>query len=657
MASIRRLLIANRGEIACRIMRTARRLGIASIAVFSDADRASRHVALADEAMHIGPAPAAESYLSIEKVLAAARRARADAIHPGYGFLSENAQFAAACERAGVLWVGPPSAAIEAMGSKSAAKEMMARAGVPVLPGYHGADQSATTLITAAERIGYPIILKAIAGGGGKGMQIVTDSAGMPAAIESARRIARSAFANDALLFERYVLEPRHVEVQVFADQHGNVTHLFDRDCSVQRRHQKIIEEAPAPRVPDSVRAAMSQAAVTVARTVGYVGAGTVEFLLDADARFYFMEMNTRLQVEHPVTEMITGLDLVEWQLRIAAGEALPGVAEQLAPRGHAIEARIYAEDPAHGFLPSVGRISRLDWPQESADLRIDAGVAAGDEISPFYDPMIAKIVAHGATRDAALARLRTALRELRISGVTTNAAFLQRVLAVDAFTSASLSTRLLEREAGLERPESRVQEKLKAAAALWLATQMAPTGASPWDLCDSWRANLAPTRVLWLKSEDHLEAVEVRTLAAGSYRVVSGGQERCVDATRTAPCAMRIVEGGRSTAVDVAVEGRRIHVWSGDGEAEFEVAEPAGAAPGDAASEGALSTPLPGTVVAIEVQVGDRVKAGQTLLVVEAMKMEHAIRAPRAGVVTAVRYRVGERVAEGVALIDLGEG
>jgi 3-methylcrotonyl-CoA carboxylase alpha subunit len=656
MATIRRLLIANRGEIACRIIRTARRLGMTSIAVFSDADRASRHVALADEAMHIGASPASESYLSIESVLDAARRAHVDAIHPGYGFLSENAEFAAACERSGIVWVGPPSATIAAMGSKSAAKEMMAQADVPVLPGYHGTDQSTATLIAAAERVGFPIILKAVAGGGGKGMQIVTDPAGLPTAIESARRIARSAFRSDALLLERYVLEPRHVEVQVFGDQQGNVTQLFDRDCSVQRRHQKIIEEAPAPRVPDSVRAAMGQAAITVAATVGYVGAGTVEFLLDADGGFYFIEMNTRLQVEHPVTEMITGLDLVEWQLRIAAGEPLPVVAGGIKPRGHAIEARIYAEDPAHGFLPSVGRISHLHWPEESPDLRIDTGVAAGDEISSFYDPMIAKIVAHGATRDAALVRLRTALRELRISGVTTNAAFLQRVLAVEAFAGASLSTRLLEREAGLERPDKTAQEDLKAAAALWLATQMTPKGNSPWDLSDSWRVNLPRARVLWLKIDDRLDAIEVEALADGSILVTSAGHKRTLNATRTAPNTMCILEHGKSTVVDVRIEGRRIHVWSGGEEAQFEVAEPAGASPEDAASEGALSTPLPGTVVAVEVQAGDKVAAGQILLVVEAMKMEHAIRAPRAGVVTAVRYSVGERVAEGVALVDLGE-
>src|SRR6266850_1237671 len=462
MTQIRRLLIANRGEIACRIMRTARRLGIASIAVFSDADRASRHVALADEALRIGPAPPSQSYLSIEAVLAAASASQADAIHPGYGFLSENADFAAACESAGIIWIGPPAAAIAAMGSKSAAKEMMARAGVPVLPGYHGDDQSPEALIAAAERVGFPIILKAVAGGGGKGMQIVVAAAAMPAAIESARRIARSAFRSDALLVERYLADPRHVEVQVFADRHGNVAHLFDRDCSVQRRHQKVIEEAPAPGVPEKVRAAMSKAAVTVAATVKYVGAGTVEFLLDAHGGFYFMEMNTRLQVEHPVTEAISGLDLVEWQLRVAEGERLPDNWGSMVPRGHAIEARVYAENPARDYLPSVGRIKHLRWPDAEAGLRIDTGVAEGDEISSHYDPLIAKVIAHADSRDAAVARLERALGELRVAGVTTNAAFVGRILATQSFRRAQLSTQLLERDPGLERLSPEAREHLR---------------------------------------------------------------------------------------------------------------------------------------------------------------------------------------------------
>jgi 3-methylcrotonyl-CoA carboxylase alpha subunit len=655
MPTVSRLLIANRGEIACRIIRTARRLGIRTIAVFSDADRTSRHVELADEAWYIGPAPAAQSYLSIDSILDTARRAGADAIHPGYGFLAENAAFARACERAAIAWVGPPAAAIEAMGSKSAAKEMMARAGIPVLPGYHGADQSFEALGAAAARVGYPIILKAVAGGGGKGMQIVTAAPALAAAIESARRIARSAFSSAALLLERYLPEPRHVEVQVFADTLGNVVHLFDRDCSVQRRHQKIIEEAPAPGVPDNVRQTMAQAAVTVARTVGYVGAGTVEFLLDPSGSFFFMEMNTRLQVEHPVTEAITGLDLVEWQLRVAAGEPLPLVAGALQAHGHAIEARIYAEDPASEYLPSVGRISHLRWPEESSDLRIDTGIGAGDMISSHYDPLLAKIIAWGDTREAARTRLQGALAAVRVAGVTTNTTFVTRILATAAFAQARLSTRFLEHEPGIESGSVESRCDLKNAAALWLATQARADSLSPWERRDAWRMNLTPRQMLWLRDRGELVAIEIISSGAESYRVRSGNEQVEVTLTDAGPGRMRILQDGRSTAFDVFVDQRRVHVWSESGEGEFEFAEPAGAEPAHTVAEGALSTPLPGTVVALEVRVGEKVSARQILVVVEAMKMEHAIRAPRDGTVTAIHFKVGERVAEGVALIELG--
>ena len=655
MAMLRRLLIANRGEIACRIIRTARRLGITSIAVFSDVDRGARHVSLADEAVHIGPAPAAQSYLSIDAILAAASRAQADAIHPGYGFLSENAEFAAACVQAGLIWVGPPAAAIAAMGSKSAAKEMMAQAGVPVLPGYHGSDQSADALTAAAARVGYPIILKAVAGGGGKGMQIVHDAIALPGAIESARRIARSAFRNDALLLERYLAEPRHVEVQIFADQKGNVVHLLDRDCSVQRRHQKVIEEAPAPGVSAAVRAAMAQAALTVARTVSYVGAGTVEFLLDASGAFYFMEMNTRLQVEHPVTEAITGLDLVELQLRVASGEALPAHAAALAPNGHAVEARIYAEDPANDYLPSVGRIVRLRWPAESPELRIDTGVAEGDEISSHYDPLIAKIIAHGATRDAAVARLGTALRSLRIVGVRTNTEFVARVLAADAFATANLNTRLLERVDRLEQQTAVVRRDLQIAAALWLATRGPGASESPWAQRDAWRLNLPARQTLWLRDAAGLVAVEVVWRSAGLFDVGIADASVEIGVTRRNDEDLQLLRDGRSIRVEAYAQERRLHVWSEGREAEFEIAGPAGAEPQEAADAGALASPLPGTVVALEVRVGDQVKARQTLIVVEAMKMEHSIRAAVAGTVTAIHCKLGQRVSEGVALIELG--
>src|SRR5271163_958168 len=463
---IRRLLIANRGEIVCRIARTARRLGVTTIAVYSDADRNAQHVRIADEAYHLGAAPAAMSYLDIAKVISLATRVGADAIHPGYGFLSENAHFAQACVDAGLIFVGPPAAAIRAMGSKSASKAAMAAVGVPVAPGYHGDDQSPQRLIQEAARMGFPLIIKASAGGGGKGMQVVHSIGEMTAAIESAQRLARTAFGDDKLLLERYFATARHVEVQVFADQHGQTLSLFDRDCSVQRRHQKIIEEAPAPGLRDEVRAAMAAAAVKTAQAVGYVGAGTVEFLVDEAQEFYFMEMNTRLQVEHPVTEFITGVDLVEWQLRVAQGARLPLRQSEIAPLGFAIEARLYAEDPAQGYLPSVGVISHLHWPDAAAGVRLDAGVDEGDEVSTYYDPMLGKIIACGESRAAAIALLCGALDEIEIVGVATNRALLASVLADEAFRRGAVGTDFL----AVRQPHLRFAEPDPAALDIALA-------------------------------------------------------------------------------------------------------------------------------------------------------------------------------------------
>src|SRR6202040_1450298 len=445
---LRRLLIATRGEIVCRIARTAQRLGVTAIAVYSEADAGARHVRVADEAYYLGPAPAAESYLDIAKIIELARRVGADAVHPGYGFLSENAAFAQACVDAGLIFVGPPASAIRAMGSKSASKAAMAAVGVPVAPGYHGADQSPAALVAEAQRVGFPLIIKASAGGGGKGMQVVNSAAEVAAAVESAQRLARTAFGSDRLLLERYFPQARHVEVQVFADTHGGIVSLFDRDCSVQRRHQKIIEEAPAPGLRDEVRAAMSQAAIQAARAVGYVGAGTVEFLVDEAQNFYFMEMNTRLQVEHPVTEFITGIDLVEWQLRIATGERLPKAQNDILRHGCAMEARLYAEDPEHGYLPSVGSITHLHWPDAAPGLRLDIGVDAGDEVSTFYDPMLGKVVAWGESRGEAVDRLPKALADIEIVGVTTNRALLTSVLADEEFRRSGVTTGFLDARA-----------------------------------------------------------------------------------------------------------------------------------------------------------------------------------------------------------------
>jgi len=441
------ILIANRGEIACRIIATCRRMGIGAIAVFSDADATSRHVRLADQAARIGPSSARESYLAIDRILDAAKKSGAQAIHPGYGFLSENADFAEACAHAGIVFIGPPAAAIRAMGSKAAAKELMRKAGVPLTPGYDGTNQEAAFLEQQAEAIGYPIMIKANAGGGGKGMRRVDAAAEFQAALASCKREAAASFGDDSMLLEKYVVSPRHVEVQVFGDTQGNIVSLFERDCSVQRRHQKVIEEAPAPLITSSQREALGKAAREAASAVGYVGAGTVEFLFDREGNFYFMEMNTRLQVEHPVTEMITGLDLVEWQLRVAAGEALPLRQEDLTMRGHSVEARIYAEDPNHDFLPSIGKLVHLSAPEATEHVRIDTGVEQGDTISPFYDPMIAKLIVWDATRELAVRRIQNALVEFQIVGVANNVEFLHRLVSSPSFRDATLDTSLIERE------------------------------------------------------------------------------------------------------------------------------------------------------------------------------------------------------------------
>src|SRR5258708_5955886 len=517
---IRRILVANRGEIVCRIARTARRMGLTTIAVYSDADRQAQHVRIADEAYHLGGAPAAESYLNIGKLIALAKRVGADAIHPGYGFLSENAAFAQACVDADLIFVGPPAAAIKAMGSKSASKAAMAAAGVPVAPGYHGGEQSAQRLVEEAGRVGYPLIIKASAGGGGKGMQVVNAAAEVPAAVESAQRLARTAFGDDRLLMERYFPLARHVEVQVFADSHGQTISLFDRDCSVQRRHQKIIEEAPAPELRDEVRAAMAQAAIKAAQAVGYVGAGTVEFLVDEAQNFYFMEMNTRLQVEHPVTEMITGIDLVEWQLRVAQGEPLP-LTHNISRRGFAVEARLYAEDPAHDYLPSVGRISHLRWADPAQGLRQDTGVEAGDEVSSYYDPMLGKIIAWGETRATAIDLLRRALGEIEIVGVATNRALLSSVLADGAFRRGAVATNFLGERKGHLRfgePDAAHQDIALTpvscptpptpANALWEATRPCPPAAPA---CTTWRFGQWAASVEAAGTEEYLARVKDR--------------------------------------------------------------------------------------------------------------------------------------------------
>jgi 3-methylcrotonyl-CoA carboxylase alpha subunit len=647
---IRRLLVANRGEIVCRIARTARRLGVTTIAVYSDADRNAQHVRIADEAYHLGGAPAAESYLNIGKLIALAKRVGADAIHPGYGFLSENAGFAQACVDAGLIFVGPPAAAIKAMGSKSASKAAMAAVGVPVAPGYHGSEQSLQRLSEEAARVGFPLIIKASAGGGGKGMQVVNSAAEIPAAVESAQRLARTAFGDDRLLMERYFSKARHVEVQIFADAHRQTVSLFDRDCSVQRRHQKIIEEAPAPDLREEVRMAMAQAAVKSAQAVGYVGAGTVEFLVDEAQNFYFMEMNTRLQVEHPVTELITDIDLVEWQLRIAQGERLPQT-QNIKRRGFAVEARLYAEDPAHDYLPSVGRISHLRWADASPGLRQDTGVEQGDEVSTYYDPMLGKIIAWGESRVTAIDLLRRALGEIEIVGVATNRALLSSVLSDEEFRRGAVATNFL----GARKDHLRFGEEEPLAvdfgvAAVWCAARRTDANAL-WEDTRGWRL-AAPASTTWRFGES---MVSVDSTAPDCFLVRIQGQELPLrvlarDASSLqAECDGEIMQARifeAAPALHLWLRGRHVVVNAVRTDDALQVA--------GTAEQGSLLTPLPGTVVAVHVAAGQHVAHGAPLITVEAMKMEHTLTAPYEGIVSRVAFGVADRVQAGAVLVEL---
>ena len=612
------LLIANRGEIARRIIRTARRLGVRTVAVYSEADAGAPHVREADAALAIGPAAARDSYLNVEALLAAAAASGAEAVHPGYGFLSENADFAEAVIRAGLVWVGAPPAAIRAMGLKDAAKRLMAEAGVPTTPGYLGDDQSADALARAAEGVGWPVLIKAVAGGGGKGMRRVERAEDFAAALDSARREAASAFGDDRVLIERYVNRPRHIEVQVFGDAQGHVVHLFERDCSLQRRHQKVIEEAPAPGLDDEARAAVCAAAVKAARAVSYVGAGTVEFIADASEglgadRIWFMEMNTRLQVEHPVTEAVTGLDLVEWQLRVAAGEPLPLSQDQIMLAGHAIEARLYAEDPARGFLPSIGPLTCFSLPD---GVRVDSGAEQGDAVTPFYDPMITKLIAHGPTRAAAAARLADACAAVEVWPIKTNAAFLARALAHPDFLAARIDTGFVEARLDALARAAEPSPQALAAAARTLASA---ADGSAWTapILSGLRLGQAPVPARLQYGEAVVEA----------------------------PFAPTTRRSQRLGDLAVAFEA---------GEA-FAFGRPhAAAADETAAGDGQVTAPMPGRIVAIAVQPGDEVARGAPLVTLEAMKMEHALVAPFDAQVAEVRCAVGEQTTEGALLVRL---
>jgi 3-methylcrotonyl-CoA carboxylase alpha subunit len=648
-----KLLIANRGEIACRVARTARRLGVRVAAVYSDVDARALHVRVADEAWPIGPGPAAQSYLDIDRILAAAKQAGADAIHPGYGFLSENALFAHRCQSAGITFVGPPVAAMNAMASKSAAKERMAKAGVPTLPGYHGDEQSTGELEKHAIRLGFPLIIKPSGGGGGKGMHIVTSAGELRAAIEGAKRLAAAAFKDDRLLIERYLPAPRHVEVQVFADTRGNIAHLFDRDCSVQRRHQKLIEEAPAPGLDNDVREGMSAAACTVAREVGYVGAGTIEFLLSG-REFYFMEMNTRLQVEHPVTEKITGIDLVEWQLRVAAGEPLPLEQPQIRKSGHAIEVRLCAEDPARDFVPSAGKLNLMWWPTEINGLRVDRGFETDDVVPALYDSLLGKIIAHGTSRDAALDRLVEGVEDVRVDGVATNASWLARALREPAFRRADVSTAFIaQNAASLAAPADPVLPAAFAAISrVWECTPPHAV-ASPWQLVDGFRVNqpsVIPVPLLFGDRALDADVLEF-SLERGLVRV-DGKTFHLIFDDSFRPVLQWREAGGE--VADVFVQRHTIDVWLRGEKFTFTINDGSQFESSTAVHAGSLTTPLPGVVVSVAVKEGDVVTAGQTLLVIEAMKMEHAIKAPRAGTVKALKHKAGDRVREGSALAEI---
>jgi 3-methylcrotonyl-CoA carboxylase alpha subunit len=660
-----KILIANRGEIACRVAATARRMGIRTVAVYSDADAGAKHVQACDEAVHVGGSAPKDSYLRWERILQAAQDTGAQAVHPGYGFLSENEDFAKACAAAGLVFIGPPASAILAMGLKAESKRLMEQAGVPLVPGYHGANQDPALLQAEADRIGYPALIKASAGGGGKGMRVVEKSEDFAAALASCQREAINSFGSDAVLIEKYVQRPRHIEIQVFGDTHGNCVYLFERDCSVQRRHQKVLEEAPAPGMTEALRARMGAAAVAAAKAVNYVGAGTVEFIVEQTAydqpesmKFFFMEMNTRLQVEHPVTEAITGLDLVEWQLRVANGEALPLRQDQLRIHGHAIEARICAENPDKQFLPATGTLQVYRKPQatsfERSTVRIDDGVRQGDTISPFYDSMVAKLIVHGDTREQALARLDTALAQTHIVGLNTNVQFLRHVVRSDAFARAQLDTALIPREAAVLFDQDPVGLPAAAAAVVahrWVAEQ-AQAGHDPFSQRDGWQSH-GITRRHWRLVYGGQDVNAILTHAREGLRLQIGDGPDLPLQWRASDSGLWVEHAERLHS-QVDWQGDTAHIFTPRGAARIEHLDPLAHAGESTQAGGRLTAPMPGKVVSFAVKAGDRVKAGQALAVMEAMKMEHTLSAPHDGVVAELLFAPGDQVNDGDALLKL---
>lgn len=662
---INKLLVANRGEIACRVMKTAKHLGVKTVAVYSDADVNARHVAMADEAIHLGPSPSKDSYLRSDLIIEHAKALGVDAIHPGYGFLSENAEFANLCKSNDIIFVGPPASAIEAMGSKSAAKRIMEEAGVPLVPGYHGDDQQESTLKQAADDMGYPVLLKAAAGGGGKGMRQVWNEGEFTQALNAAKRESMASFGDDHMLVEKYLTRPRHVEIQVFCDSHGNGVYLFERDCSVQRRHQKIIEEAPAPNMTQSIRESMGEAAILAAKAINYEGAGTVEFLLDEDGSFYFMEMNTRLQVEHPVTEMITGEDLVQWQLSVAEGNALPKTQQELTLNGHAFEARIYAEDPANNFLPSTGVLHLLQPPEESSLIRVDTGVVQGDEVSVYYDPMIAKLVVWGESRDIALKRLFHALGDYHIAGVTTNIDFLKRVASNSAFKAAELTTTFVEKhnDALFAEAKRDIQAKLPVMAILAVLRRRFEKGLaadrasySPWSTAGAWRANASHEEQLTLLVGEEEFTVTVCHVfnadASAAWEITTANSTVKVSGAIN-DHQLNVEVAGIKSKYTFAVSDGDFGLYNQDTHINFTVVAPSEGDDDENSGNTNFDAPMNGTIVAHLVKCGEKVKKGEPILVMEAMKMEHSIVAPSDGVVDSFYFEPGELVDGGAALLE----